>query len=137
MVTGVTTEALAGEKMIVTAGALDTHVHFICPQLIEEALASGVTTLYGGGTGPNHGTLATTITPAPSQVQMMLQSTDVRPPSPEPPPPPAAASNKGTARAYPHRRRVAFRHASCRTGFPDEFWLLVQGQHVRFPARTP
>jgi len=79
MVTGVTTEALAGEKMIVTAGALDTHVHFICPQLIEEALASGVTTLYGGGTGPNHGTLATTITPAPSQVQMMLQSTDVFP----------------------------------------------------------
>ena len=45
---------------IVTAGALDTHVHFICPQLVEEALASGVTTLYGGGTGPNHGTLATT-----------------------------------------------------------------------------
>ena len=61
MVTGVTTEALAGEKMIVTAGALDTHVHFICPQLVDEALASGVTTLYGGGTGPNHGTLATTM----------------------------------------------------------------------------
>ena len=79
MITGVTTEALAGEKMIVTAGALDTHVHFICPQLVDEALASGVTTLYGGGTGPNHGTLATTITPAPSQVQMMLQATDAFP----------------------------------------------------------
>ena len=79
MVTGVTTEALAGEKMIVTAGGLDTHVHFICPQLVEEALASGVTTMYGGGTGPNHGTLATTITPAPSQVKMMLQATDAFP----------------------------------------------------------
>jgi urease len=79
MVTGVTTEALAGEKMIVTAGGLDTHVHFICPQLVDDALASGVTTLYGGGTGPNHGTLATTITPAPSQVQMMLQATDTFP----------------------------------------------------------
>ena len=79
MVTGVTTEALAGEKMIVTSGALDTHVHFICPQLVDEALASGVTTLYGGGTGPNHGTLATTVTPAPSQVQMMLQATDAFP----------------------------------------------------------
>lgn len=79
MVVGVTTEALAGEKMIVTAGGLDTHVHFICPQIVEEALASGVTTLYGGGTGPNHGTLATTITPAPSQVQMMLQATDSMP----------------------------------------------------------
>ena len=79
MTVGVTTEALAGEKMIVTAGGLDTHVHFICPQLVPEALASGVTTLYGGGTGPNHGTLATTITPAPSQVQMMLQATDDMP----------------------------------------------------------
>ena len=79
MVTGVTTEALAGEKMIVTAGALDTHVHFICPQIIDEALASGVTTLYGGGTGPNHGTLATTCTPAPSQIEMMLRATDAFP----------------------------------------------------------
>ena len=79
MVTGVTTEVLAGEKMIVTAGAIDTHVHFICPQIIDEALASGVTTLYGGGTGPNHGTLATTCTPAPSQVEMMLRATDAFP----------------------------------------------------------
>ena len=76
MVTGVTTEALAGEKLIVTAGGIDTHVHYICPQLIDEALASGVTTLYGGGTGPNHGTLATTCTPAPDQIKMMMQATD-------------------------------------------------------------
>jgi len=65
----------------VTAGGLDTHVHFICPQLVPEALASGVTTLYGGGTGPNHGTLATTITPAPSQVPLP------RPALPHPLPP--------------------------------------------------
>ena len=64
-----------------TAGGLDTHVHFICPQLVPEALASGVTTLYGGGTGPNHGTLATTITPAPSQVRLP------RPAHPHPLPP--------------------------------------------------
>ena len=79
MITGVTTEALAGEKLIVTAGALDTHVHWICPQLIDEALASGITTMYGGGTGPAHGSLATTCTPAPAQVKMMLQATDVFP----------------------------------------------------------
>jgi len=79
MVAGVTTEVLAGEKMIVTAGALDTHVHYICPQIVDEALASGVTTLYGGGTGPAHGTLATTCTPAPSQIKMMLQATDEMP----------------------------------------------------------
>ena len=79
MITGVTTEVLAGEKMIVNRRRLDTHVHFICPQIIDEALASGVTTLYGGGTGPNHGTLATTCTPAPSQVEMMLKATDAFP----------------------------------------------------------
>jgi urease len=76
LVTGVTTEAIAGERLIVTAGGIDTHVHFICPQLIDEALASGLTTLFGGGTGPASGTTATTCTPAPSQVQMMLQATD-------------------------------------------------------------
>lgn len=88
----------AGEKMIVTAGALDTHVHFICPQLIDEALASGVTTLYGGGTGPNHGTLATTCTPSPSQIQMMLQAS---PPTrdPQPPPPLFSVVASSTRRA--------------------------------------
>ncbi|KAL3909044.1 MAG: hypothetical protein SGPRY_009565, partial [Prymnesium sp.] len=74
MVTGVTTEAMAGEKLIVTAGGLDTHVHWICPQIVEEAIASGLTTLFGGGTGPASGTCATTCTPAPAHVKMMLQA---------------------------------------------------------------
>jgi len=79
MVVGVTTEAIAGEKMIVTAGGLDMHVHWICPQQIDDAIVSGLTTMYGGGTGPATGTNATTCTPAPSQVQMMLQATDAFP----------------------------------------------------------
>jgi len=76
MIVGVTTEVIAGEKMIATAGGVDTHVHFICPQLAEEAVVSGLTTMYGGGTGPATGTNATTCTPAPSQVEMMLRATD-------------------------------------------------------------
>jgi len=79
MTVGVNTEAIAGEKHIVTAGGLDMHVHFICPQQINDAIASGLTTMYGGGTGPATGTNATTCTPAPSQVQMMLQATDAFP----------------------------------------------------------
>lgn len=79
MVVGVNTEAIAGEKMIATAGGLDMHVHFICPQQVDDAIASGLTTMYGGGTGPATGTNATTCTPAPSQVQMMLQATDALP----------------------------------------------------------
>jgi len=79
MVVGVNTEAIAGETLIVTAGGIDTHVHFICPQLINEALASGLTTMFGGGTGPASGTCATTCTPATSQLQMMLQATDAFP----------------------------------------------------------
>nr|QMT62886.1 urease [uncultured Durusdinium] len=79
MVVGVTTEAIAGEGMIVTAGGLDMHVHWICPQQIDDAIASGLTTMYGGGTGPATGTNATTCTPAPSQVAMMLQVTDTYP----------------------------------------------------------
>ncbi|CAK9076661.1 unnamed protein product [Durusdinium trenchii] len=75
----VTTEAIAGEGMIVTAGGLDMHVHWICPQQIDDAIASGLTTMYGGGTGPATGTNATTCTPAPSQVAMMLQATDTYP----------------------------------------------------------
>ncbi|MEM7395352.1 MAG: amidohydrolase family protein, partial [Verrucomicrobiota bacterium] len=63
MVVGVTTEVIAGEKLILTAGGIDAHIHFICPQQIEEALASGVTTMLGGGTGPATGTNATTCTP--------------------------------------------------------------------------
>jgi len=79
MIVGVNTEAIAGEKMIATAGGLDMHVHFICPQQIDDAIASGLTTMYGGGTGPATGTNATTCTPHPSQVQMMLQATDAYP----------------------------------------------------------
>ncbi|KAE9454203.1 hypothetical protein C3L33_13887, partial [Rhododendron williamsianum] len=72
----VNTEAIAGEGMIITAGAIDCHVHFICPQLAHEAIASGITTLVGGGTGPADGTRATTCTPAPVQMKLMLESTD-------------------------------------------------------------
>jgi len=76
MIVGVNTEAIAGEKMIATTGGLDMHVHWICPQQMEDAIASGLTTMYGGGTGPATGTCATTCTPSPSHVQMMLQATD-------------------------------------------------------------
>ncbi|KAJ1686165.1 hypothetical protein LUZ63_017555 [Rhynchospora breviuscula] len=76
MIVGVSTEAIAGEGMIITAGGIDCHVHFICPQLAQEAISSGITTLVGGGTGPAEGTRATTCTPAPLQMEMMLQSTD-------------------------------------------------------------
>lgn len=76
MVVGPTTEVIAGEGLIVTAGGLDTHIHYICPQQVEVALASGVTTFIGGGTGPATGTNATTCTPAVDQVRLMLQATD-------------------------------------------------------------
>ena len=67
MVVGVNTEAIGGEKLIITAGGVDTHVHFICPQQCDDAIASGLTTMYGGGTGPASGTCATTCTPVPSR----------------------------------------------------------------------
>ncbi|XP_047322206.1 urease-like [Impatiens glandulifera] len=76
MIIGVSTEVIAGEGMIVTAGAIDCHVHFICPQLAHEAISGGITTLVGGGTGPADGTRATTCTPAPHHMKLMLQSTD-------------------------------------------------------------
>ena len=76
MVVGVNTEAIAGEGMILTAGGIDTHIHFICPQQCEEAIASGVTTFFGGGTGPATGTCATTCTPGPEHMRLMLQATD-------------------------------------------------------------
>jgi urease subunit alpha len=79
MVVGVTTEAIAGEGLILTAGGMDAHVHFICPQQAAEALASGVTTFVGGGTGPATGTNATTCTPAPRYLGQMLQATDALP----------------------------------------------------------
>ena len=71
---GAATEVIAGEGLIVTAGGIDTHIHFISPQQIDEALASGVTTMLGGGTGPATGTNATTCTPA--HMERMLQAAD-------------------------------------------------------------
>jgi urease subunit alpha len=76
---GAGTEAIAGEGMIVTAGGIDTHIHFICPQQIEEALMSGVTTMLGGGTGPATGTFATTCTPGPWHIHSMLQAAEAFP----------------------------------------------------------
>jgi urease subunit alpha len=73
---GAGTEVIAGEGMIVTAGGIDTHIHFICPQQIEEALMSGVTTMIGGGTGPATGTFATTCTPGPWHIHSMLRAAD-------------------------------------------------------------
>jgi urease subunit alpha len=79
IVIGPGTEAIAGEGKIVTAGGIDTHVHYICPQQIEEALYSGLTTMMGGGTGPATGTNATTCTPGPWHIQRMLQAADAFP----------------------------------------------------------
>lgn len=76
IIIGPSTEAIAGEGMILTAGGIDAHVHFICPQQIETALASGVTTLVGGGTGPAAGTKATTCTPGAWNIHRMLQAAD-------------------------------------------------------------
>ncbi|TKT82507.1 urease subunit alpha [Aquamicrobium sp. LC103] len=79
IIVGPGTEAIAGEGKILTAGGFDAHIHFICPQQIEEALMSGVTTMLGGGTGPAHGTLATTCTPGPWHLGRMIQSFDAFP----------------------------------------------------------
>jgi urease subunit alpha len=76
MIIGVTTEVIAGEGLIVTAGGLDTHIHFICPQQAQEAIAAGLTTMVGGGTGPAVGTCATTCTPGSFNMRMMLQAVD-------------------------------------------------------------
>jgi urease subunit alpha len=79
IIIGPGTEAIAGEGKILTAGAFDSHIHFICPQQIEEALMSGVTTMLGGGTGPATGTKATTCTPGPWHIGKMLQAADALP----------------------------------------------------------
>ncbi|MDP1902245.1 MAG: urease subunit alpha [Rubrivivax sp.] len=79
IVIGPGTEIIAAEGLIVTAGAIDTHIHFICPQQIEEALNSGVTTMLGGGTGPATGTFATTCTPGPENLARMLQAAEAFP----------------------------------------------------------
>ena len=79
MIIGVTTEVIAAEGLIVTAGGLDTHIHFICPQQAHEAIAAGLTTMLGGGTGPAVGTCATTCTPAPFYFREMLRAVDTLP----------------------------------------------------------
>jgi urease subunit alpha len=79
IVIGPGTEIIAAEGMIVTPGGIDTHIHFICPQQIEEALSSGVTTMMGGGTGPATGTFATTCTPGPANIERMLRAADAFP----------------------------------------------------------
>jgi len=76
IIIGPGTEIIAGEGRILTAGGIDVHIHFICPQQIEEALASGITSMFGGGTGPAHGTLATTCTPGPWHMERMLQAAE-------------------------------------------------------------
>ncbi|MEY8882243.1 urease subunit alpha [Donghicola sp. XS_ASV15] len=79
IIVGPGTEVIAGEGRILTAGGFDSHIHYICPQQIEDALHSGLTTMLGGGTGPAHGTLATTCTPGPWHIGRMLQSADAFP----------------------------------------------------------
>ena len=79
IIIGPGTEVISCEGMIVTAGGIDCHIHFICPQQIEEALASGITTMMGGGTGPATGTFATTCTPGPWNIERMLQAADAFP----------------------------------------------------------
>ncbi|MHC1551662.1 urease subunit alpha [Phyllobacterium sp. K27] len=79
IIVGPGTEIIAGEGKILTAGGMDAHIHFICPQQIDEALMSGITTMFGGGTGPAHGTLATTCTPGPWHMGRMIRSFDAIP----------------------------------------------------------
>jgi urease subunit alpha len=79
IIIGPGTEIISCEGMLVTAGGIDSHIHFICPQQIEEALTSGVTTMLGGGTGPATGTFATTCTPGPWNIERMLQAADAFP----------------------------------------------------------
>ena len=79
IVIGPGTEAIAGEGKILTAGGFDTHIHFICPQQVEDALMSGITSMLGGGTGPAAGTNATTCTPGPFHIARMIQAADAFP----------------------------------------------------------
>ena len=82
IIIGPGTEVIAGEGKILTAGGFDTHIHFICPQQIEEALMSGVTSMLGGGTGPATGTFATTCTPGPWHIARMIEAADEFPDEP-------------------------------------------------------
>ncbi|HVU35262.1 MAG TPA: urease subunit alpha [Opitutaceae bacterium] len=79
MIVGAGTEVIAGEGCLVTAGGIDSHIHFICPQQIDEAISAGITTMLGGGTGPAHGTLATTCTPGAWNLHRMLEAAEAYP----------------------------------------------------------
>ncbi|KAK6582157.1 hypothetical protein PZA11_005854 [Diplocarpon coronariae] len=79
MIVGSCTDVIAGEGKIITAGGFDSHIHFICPQQVQEAIASGITTMLGGGTGPSAGTSATTCTPGKNYMRQMLQACDTLP----------------------------------------------------------
>src|SRR6187455_643830 len=79
MIIGAATEVIAGEGSIITAGGIDTHIHFICPQQIDEAISAGITTMLGGGTGPAHGTFATTCTPGRWNIHRMLEAAEAYP----------------------------------------------------------
>ena len=106
LVIGPETEVIAGNGRILTAGAVDAHVHFICPQIADEALASGVTTLVGGGTGPAEGSKATTVTPGPWHLARMLEAMEQYP-----------LNIGSSARATPSRRtRCSRRSAAGRCG---------------------
>jgi urease len=79
LIVGSSTDVIAGENKILTAGGFDTHIHFICPQQVNESIASGITTMLGGGTGPSTGTNATTCTPGPNHMRQMIQACEVFP----------------------------------------------------------
>ena len=99
IIVGPGTEVIAGEGKILTAGGFDSHIHFICPQQIEDALHSGLTTMLGGGTGPAHGTLATTCTPGPWHLGRMMQAADAFPMN-------LAFAGKGNAASLPPLRNM-------------------------------
>lgn len=101
IIIGPGTEIIAGEGKIITAGGFDSHIHYICPQQIEDALMSGVTTMLGGGTGPAHGTLATTCTPGPWHIGRMIQSADAFPMN-------LAFAGKGNASVAPPLEEMIF-----------------------------
>jgi urease subunit alpha len=106
IVVGPGTEVIAGEGRILTAGGIDSHIHFICPQQIEDALHSGLTTMIGGGTGPAHGTLATTCTPGPWHIGRMLQAADAFPMN-------LAFAGKGNASLHAALEEQVLAGASC------------------------
>ncbi|MEO8714315.1 MAG: urease subunit alpha [Acetobacteraceae bacterium] len=106
IIIGPGTEIIAGEGKIVTAGGIDSHIHFICPQLVEEALASGITTMIGGGTGPAAGTAATTCTPGPWHLARMLQAAEALPVN-------LAFAGKGNASRPAAREEMIRAGASC------------------------